>query len=65
MNSIGKGQVQAVAKANILGQAKFITQRTLAWLTCYGRLTNDYILADTPETFIYVAMVRLMFRRLA
>ena len=41
-------------------------ERTLGWLMHYRRLVRDYEhLPETSETLIYLAMIRLMVRRLA
>ena len=40
-------------------------ERTFAWLSFAGRLVKDYeYLPQTTEGWIYLAMARLMFRRL-
>lgn len=45
---------------------RWVVERTFAWLGRNRRLSKDYErLATTSETFIYVAMSRLMVRRLA
>lgn len=45
---------------------RWIVERTLAWVGNYRRLSKDYeVLPETSETFIYLAMVDLMTRRLA
>jgi len=45
---------------------RWIVERTFAWLTRYRRLSRDYErLPATSEAFIYVAMIRLMTKRLA
>jgi transposase len=41
-------------------------ERTLGWLMHCRRLVRDYEqLPETSETFIYLAMIRIMVRRLA
>ena len=41
-------------------------ERTFAWLGRQRRLSKDYeYLPETSETWIYIAMSRLMLRRLA
>ncbi|WP_420845993.1 transposase [Meiothermus hypogaeus] len=45
---------------------RWVVERTFAWLSFNRRLNRDYeLLPETTETFIYVAMIRLMARRLA
>ena len=45
---------------------RWIVERTFAWLVRQRRLVRDYErLPETSESFIYVAMIRLMVRRLA
>lgn len=44
---------------------RWIVERTFAWLTRNRRLARDYErLPETSEAFIYVAMIRLMLKRL-
>jgi putative transposase len=45
---------------------RWVVERTFAWLGRYRRLSKDYErLCATTETLIYIAMSRLMLRRLA
>ena len=45
---------------------RWIVERTLAWLGINRRLAKDYErFAETAETFIQIAMIKLMTRRLA
>jgi putative transposase len=45
---------------------RWIVERTFAWLGKNRRLSKDYELRpDTTQTWIYLAMSRLMLRRLA
>ena len=45
---------------------RWVVERTLAWLGRCRRLSKDYYeaLPETSETWIYVAMIHLMLRRL-
>lgn len=45
---------------------RWIVERTFSWVICNRRLAHDYErLPQTSEAFIYVAMIRLMSKRLA
>jgi putative transposase len=45
---------------------RWVVERTFAWLGQYRRMSKDYEkLPATSEALIYVAMTRLMVRRLA
>ena len=45
---------------------RWVVERTLAWIDQNRRMSKDYErLPATSEAFIYVAMTRLMVRRLA
>lgn len=45
---------------------RWVVERTFAWLMGCRRLVRDYeLLPETSETFIYLAMIRIMVRRLA
>ncbi len=44
---------------------RWVVERTFAWLSNHRRLSKDYErFCQTSETFIYIAMTRLMLRRL-
>ncbi len=44
---------------------RWVVERTFAWLGHHRRLSKDYeVFAKTSETFIYLAMTRLMLRRI-
>ena len=45
---------------------RWMVERTFGWLNWCRRLSKDYErLPATSETFIYIAMIRIMVRRLA
>ena len=45
---------------------RWVVERTFAWLTQCRRLSKDYeVLPEASEAWIYIAMTRLMIRRLA
>lgn len=53
-------------KGFVLLPKRWVVERTLGWLTGCRRLNKDYeLLPQTSETFIYLAMIRIMIRRLA
>jgi putative transposase len=45
---------------------RWVVERTIAWIGRYRRLSKEYeYLMESSETMIYLAMSRLMLRRLA
>lgn len=45
---------------------RWVVERTFAWLSFQRRLSKDYeYLPETSEAFIYIAMIRIMARKLA
>ncbi len=45
---------------------RWVVERTIAWIGRYRRLSKDYeYLPESSEAMIYLAMSRLMLRRLA
>lgn len=53
-------------KGFVLLKKRWVVERTFGWLMGSRRLVRDYEgLAQTSETFIYLAMIRIMLRRLA
>ncbi|MBW4478448.1 MAG: transposase [Tolypothrix brevis GSE-NOS-MK-07-07A] len=45
---------------------RWVVERTFGWLNWCRRLSKDYErLPENSETFIYIAMIRIMVRRLA
>ncbi|ACC83046.1 IS5 family transposase [Nostoc punctiforme] len=54
------------AKGFVLLKKRWVVERTFGWLMGCRRLVRDYeLLPETSETFIYLAMIRIMVRRLA
>lgn len=52
-------------KGFVLLPRRWVVERTFAWLSNHRRLSKDYEReTGTSETFIYLAMTRLMLRRL-
>ena len=44
---------------------RWVVERTFAWLSTWRRLSKDYeVLPSSEETWIYIAMIRIMLRRL-
>ena len=53
-------------KGFVLLKKRWVVERTFGWLMQSRRLVRDYeLLPATSETLIYIAMIRLMVRRLA
>ena len=53
-------------KGFVLLKKRWVVERTFGWLMGYRRLVRDYeLLPETSETFIYLAMIRMMVKRLA
>lgn len=53
-------------KGFVLLKKRWVVERTFGWLMGCRRLVRDYeSLPETSETFIYLAMIRIMVRRLA
>jgi len=45
---------------------RWIVERTFAWLSTWRRLSKDYeVLPSSEEAWMYLAMIRIMLRRLA
>lgn len=53
-------------KGFVLLKKRWVVERTFGWLMGCRRLVRDYeLLPETSETLIYLAMIRIMVRRLA
>jgi transposase len=54
------------SKGFVLLKKRWVVERTFGWLMHCRRLVRDYeLLPETSQTFIYLAMIRIMVRRLA
>jgi putative transposase len=54
------------SKGFVLLPKRWVVERTFGWLMHCRRLVRDYeLLPQTSETFIYLAMIRIMVKRLA
>ena len=54
------------AKGFVLLPKRWVVERTFGWLNWSRRLSKDYeVLPETSEAFIYIAMIRILVRRLA
>ena len=53
-------------KGFVLLKKRWVVERTFGWLIGCRRLVRDYeLLPETSETLIYLAMIRIMLKRLA
>lgn len=53
-------------KGFVLLRKRWVVERTFGWLMGCRLLVRDYeLLPETSETFVYLAMIRIMVRRLA
>ncbi len=67
---VGKGSggrgAAALGGLHTVLPRRWVIERTIAWILGNRRMSRDYeFLAQTTEALIYVAMIRLMVRRLA
>jgi transposase len=53
-------------KGFVLLKKRWVVERTFGWFMGCRRLVRDYeSLPETSQTLIYIAMIRIMVRRLA
>ena len=58
--------IQQKARQYAVTSKRWVVERTFAWLGRFRRLSKDYeYLCQTSENWIYVAMSRILVRRLA
>lgn len=54
------------SKGFVVVKKRWVVERTIGWIMRCRRLVRDYeLLPETSESFIYLAMIRIMVRRLA
>jgi putative transposase len=60
-------EADAATRVLVVLPRRWVVERTFSWLDQNRRMSKDYDerLCVTAEAFIYVAMTRLMVRRLA
>jgi transposase len=59
-------RIKNMVKNHCLAKSINVVERTFGWVMGCRRLVRDYeLLPETSETFIYLAMIRIMVRRLA
>ena len=57
--------LRTAEQAFVVLPRRWVVERTFAWLGLHRRLSRDYErLPQTSEALIYIAMTRLMLRRL-
>lgn len=57
--------IRRTSKGFVVLPKRWVVERTFAWLYKYRRLSKDYeYLTESSESFIYIAMIHLMVRRL-
>lgn len=58
--------IQQKVRQDAVTSKRWVVERTFAWLGRYRRLSKDYeYLCQTSENWIYLAMSRLLLKRLA
>lgn len=63
---VKRSDEQKEVKGFVLLPRRWVVERTFGWLSRYRRLSKDYEeTAQSSETWIYVAMIHVMVRRLA
>ena len=60
------GGLATARTSRILLPKRWVVERTFGWLSWCRRLSRDHEgLPETSEMWIYIAMIRIMVRRLA
>ena len=63
---MGSGDVTETSRRFRWSSRRWVVERTFGWLNRYSRCSRDYERqAQTSETMVYLAMIRLMVARLA
>lgn len=57
--------IRRTSRGFVVLPKRWVVERTFAWLYKYRRLSKDYeYLPESSESYIYIAMIHLMVRRL-
>lgn len=57
--------LEKILKSFVVLPKRWLVEKTFGWFNWCRRLSKDYeILPETTETFVYVAMIRVMLKQL-